>query len=110
LLFGLGACVIDEDVEPAELFYGVVDDLLAEAFLADIALDEEAAAAVFLGDLLLYGLGVFAFVEVGDGYVGAFFSEEYGHGAADAAVAAGDDGYLVLEPVGGAGFIVDGLG
>jgi hypothetical protein len=36
-------------------------------------------------------------VQVGDQHVGAFAREGEGDGAADAAVAAGDDGRLVLE-------------
>jgi hypothetical protein len=40
-----------------------------------------------------FGVGVF--VEVGDSYFGAFFSEEYGDGSSDTAVAAGDERDLI---------------
>src|SRR5215204_570121 len=89
--------VVDEDVEAAEAIDDLLDRLLAEAGVADVAGDGEAVAPLGLDEPL--GLArVLALVQVHDGDVSALAGEQDRHGAGDAGVAAGDDRYLVVEP------------
>src|SRR5215203_4812929 len=89
--------VVDEDVEAAEAVDDLLDRLLAEAGVADVAGDGEAVAPLGLDEPL--GLArVLALVQVHDGDVRALAGEQDRHGAADAGVAAGDDRDLVVEP------------
>ena len=86
--------VVDEDVELAEFLDGLLDRVLAEFGVGDIA-GEENAAAAFLLDSLLGLLGVLVLVEIGERDVGALAREEHRDRAADAGIAAGDQRHLV---------------
>jgi hypothetical protein len=70
--------VVDEDVEPAELLHRPLDSALAEARLADVAADDEAAPPLALFD------------DARRGDVRPLAREQHRHRAADAGVAAGD--------------------
>ncbi len=69
----------------------------AEDLVAHVAADQNGAAAVLL-DALLRLLRIVVFVKVDDRNVGAFLRKSDGDGAADAAISAGNDGDLALEP------------
>jgi hypothetical protein len=93
MLFG---GVVDEDVQPAEFLHGVLDHVPAGRFPADIA-GEREALAFFRFDEPLGFPRVLVFVQVSDGDVRAFPREQHRDGAADAAVAAGDERDFALE-------------
>jgi len=78
-------------VQPAERFHDLLDRLLAERLVADVAGDEQAAPAELL-DAAFRVVRILLLVQIEDRHVGAFFREGDGRGVADAAVAAGDDG------------------
>src|SRR5690606_117828 len=88
--------VVDEHVEATELRDDLLDGLLAEPRVSDVALDQQRAPALGL-DVALHLLGVLVLLEVEDRHVGALLREVDRHGAADAAVAAGDRRDLALE-------------
>ncbi len=68
----LAAGVADEDVEAAELGYGVGDEFLAEGFVAQIAGEGDGFAAGLADEVHDFaGVGLFG-GEVVDGDVGAF--------------------------------------
>jgi hypothetical protein len=90
ILWMLFRGIVDKDVETAKSLNCAYDHLFADFFVADVARQKEALAA-FLFDLALGFFGVFVFVKVADGNVRAFFGEEYRDGAANAAVATGDE-------------------
>jgi hypothetical protein len=73
--------------------------LAQKAGVADVAGDGQALAPGGL-DVALRFLGVLVLVLVEDHHVGALLGEADGDRAADAAVAAGDDGALARELVG----------
>ena len=93
------AGVVDEDVEPAELIDGLLHRLLAELLVADVAGNGDRLAPFLLDDLLGLG-GVVMLAQIDDGDVRAFAREQRGDRAADAAVAAGDQRHLALQPAG----------
>ncbi len=69
---------------------------MAEGRVTYVAADEQATAALRL-DQLLRLAGIPVLVQIDDGHVGPFAGKEDSHGAADAAIAAGDEGDLVLQ-------------
>ena len=74
------------------------DRALAEALVAEVAGDGDRPAALLLDDRL--GLrGVVMLAQIEDGDVGAFAGEQRRDRAADAAVGAGDERDLALQPV-----------
>ena len=101
LLRELDGRVVDEHVKPAERLGRLLDGAAALCLLPHVGLDREAAPAL-LFDLPLGLLRVLVFVEVDDGDVGALSGEKDGDGAADAAVAAGDERGLPVELAGAA--------
>ena len=72
-------------------------DLLAESLVADVAGELDRLAAL-VGDQTHGFLGVLVLLEIDDGDLGAFARHGDRDRAADAAVAAGDQRHLVLEP------------
>ncbi len=84
MLFG---GVVDEDVEVAEFFNCLFYKVLTDAFIADVAGDRNAAAAL-LFDRLFGFVSIFIFVEIADDHVCAFFGKSDGDGAPDTAVSA----------------------
>ena len=88
--------VVDQHVEPAELLHGLRDRAVAEARVLDVAGDQQARRPSASTPRLRL-LGVVVLVEVDDRHVGAFAGEQHGHGAADARVAAGDEGRHAFE-------------
>src|SRR5690606_4672016 len=88
--------VVDQDVQPAELRGRALDDVAAVLALAQVAVERERAAAGVAHPA--HGLArVVVPVVVGDGDVGALPRERDRDRAADAAVAAGDQGRAALE-------------
>ena len=94
--------VIDQYIQVDEIGDCSADCVPAEGFGADVAGDGQAAAASSRLDPPLGLLGVLVLVEVDDRDVGTFPGKRDGGGPADPAVAAGDDGDLVLELIGAA--------
>jgi hypothetical protein len=91
--------VVDQDVEAAELVEDLGHRGEAERLVADVAGDGDGAAAFRLDDAL--GLrGVVMLAKVKNADVGAFAGEERRHRPADAAVGAGDQRHLALQPPG----------
>src|SRR5712692_1297563 len=91
------AGVVDEYVEPAEAAQGVLDEATAETFIADIA-GHQARGATLVLDQAFGLVGVAVLVQIGDRHLGALACEGDGDGAADAAVAAGDERDASGEP------------
>ena len=88
--------VVDEHIEASELGVRLLDQALAVGSSLMSPGTSTAATARFLDEA--GGLaGVVVFVEIGDKHVGTLAGEGDGNRTADAAVAAGDDGGLVLE-------------
>ncbi len=83
--------VVDQHVEPAEGLRRLRHGLVAESRFAHVAGDQQAAAAFGL-DRAPGFARVVVFVQIDDGDVGAFAREQHAHRAADAGIAAGDDG------------------
>jgi hypothetical protein len=83
--------VVDEDIDPAELVGGALDDHLAAFGIADVAGDEDGLASLFLHQRFHF-LCVVIFAQVGDQDVRALSGVRDRDSPADAAVAAGDDG------------------
>nr|WP_276602852.1 hypothetical protein [Nannocystis pusilla] len=88
--------VVDEDVEAAEAIDDLADGVAAERAVADVAADRQTGAALFL-DLGGGLAGVAVLAQIDDGDVGALAGEQHGGGAADAAVAPGDERDPTLE-------------
>jgi hypothetical protein len=96
LLWVLFGGVVDQDVEPAELRHDVVYGLPAEALIAHVSRQRQAASALFFheGSGLLR---VAVFIEVYHSHIGPFLGESDSHGAPDPTVPSGDEGDFVLQ-------------
>ena len=92
----LDARVVDEDVEAAELFPRLVDHRLDVGALRDVAFDGDRLAALGLNpfDDVFGRLRAF---DVVHGDVRAFFGEDFGDAAADAAARTSDERFLTFE-------------
>ncbi len=88
--------VVDQDVDAAELLECALDRLPAEHLVADVALEQDRAAALVL-DQARGLLGVVVLFEIEDRDQRALARHRDRDRAADAAVAAGDDRDLVLQ-------------
>ncbi len=86
--------VVDQHVEAAQFLDDARHGIEAEAALGDVARDHQAATA-FRFDGAPGDLGILGLIEMDDGDVGALAGEQHRHGAADAGIAAGDQGDLV---------------
>ena len=95
----IGGRIVDQDIDPAELAMGGVDELADVGGAPDVAcqgIDPAGAIRDFGGDLLK-GLELAA----ADDDRGAFAGERFRDGSSDAAAGAGDDGDFVCESEGG---------
>ena len=90
--------VVDEDVDAAQFSHRLVDDLAAMLGILDVAGYQHGLAASSL-DQAFGVLGILVLFKIRDENVRPFPRIGNGDGAADAAIAAGDDRLLVLEPV-----------
>src|SRR5436190_17078346 len=90
--------IIDEHMEVAEGLDRLGDRVSAELSVPDVARDQDSLAALGF-DKVLDLLGILGLFLIDDRDLRAFAGEKHRTGAADAAVAAGDDGDLVLEAV-----------
>ncbi len=88
--------VVDQYVQGAQVADRALDRFSGEQGIADIALEHDGAAALAL-DRLAGGVGVLRLVQMGDGDIGPFTSEQHSHRAANAGVRAGDQGDLALQ-------------
>src|SRR5438477_597848 len=89
--------VVDEDVDAPEFAGRLLRQRLARAIGIEIPGREQGAAPRRL-DREPGHVRVLVLREIGDDDVGAFAREGQRHRAADPAVRAGDEGYLVLQP------------
>ena len=89
--------VVHEHVQAPELGHGRLDGLGTELRASDVAGDRYAAPAFALDEARRL-LRVLSLVKIDDGHICAFAREEDRDGTADAAVAAGDQRHLALEP------------
>jgi hypothetical protein len=89
LLYVLLGGVVDEHMQMSITLHRLLDGAPAKGFVADVALDGQALTALVL-DQPLHFLRIRHFFEKDDRNVGAFAREQHRDGAADAAVAAGD--------------------
>ena len=92
----LDAGVVYHDVDAAEPANGRVDKLLQVGELADVGLDADRLVAES-GDLLLEHRGRLRSNDIVDDDTGALPREFENNRLPDAAIAAGDDGNLVLQ-------------
>ena len=90
-------CIVDQDVDAAQLGCCVVHDLATVCAVLDVARDQHALAAGAF-DPTRRLLAVVMFAEVSNQQIGALTGEGYGDSATDAAVAARDDGPLPGQP------------
>ena len=92
----LFACIIDQDIDFAELSECLSDDFATEFLVAHVPVDEQAFAA-----MLLHEMGGFFCIpmlfEVDHAHVRALFGERNRDSAADPTVAAGDDGDFAVQ-------------
>jgi hypothetical protein len=88
--------VVDQDVDLAEAFDGLRDQILDRRLVADVEGDAgDVSGAVLFGDL---GRDVLAVGDVGDHDAGAFRGERLRIVRADTLGAAGDDGDFACKP------------
>jgi hypothetical protein len=90
------ARIVDQHVDAIEAVDGGRHRMTAEVRIADIPLQQQGAAA-FLRDNGSSRLGILRVVAIDDRHVGPFAREQRSNGAADATVAAGNDGDLAGE-------------
>jgi hypothetical protein len=89
--------VVHQHVDAAELIHHAGHERPAVLRILDIAGDAEAAALRRLDHARRLSRVVFFFRQIRDRHIGAFPREGECHGAADAAVAAGNERFLALE-------------
>src|SRR5690606_35350016 len=92
--------VVDQDVEPAERGYRLIDHLAADILVGHVAGEGQAAAPLLLYHAACF-VGILILIQIEDHHIGALACEQHRHRAADAAVAARDDRHLVLQLAGG---------
>ena len=98
LIMVLLAGIVDEDIEPSELIDCFLDRSLAELLISDIADDGDCPASLLLDDLL--GLSsVFTLAQVQNSDVRALAGVQSCDRSTNAAIGAGDQRDLALEPV-----------
>lgn len=89
--------VVEENVQSSHCLDGLFYRLDAVLLLGQVGGEEVALSTVSL-DLLLGLLRILLFLgQVGDEGVGALHGEQHGRGSPDAAVSAGDDGFLAPQ-------------
>src|SRR5690606_24971887 len=86
------ACIVEEDVEPAELLYGVVDEVLHLVLMRNVG----AAVGEVCAQLALHRFAL-VILQIGGDDFRTFLEKKIDRAAADAAGAAGDDGDLSVE-------------
>jgi hypothetical protein len=91
------AGVVDEDIEPAEAGDGVIEELLDVGAAADVAAEGDVAGIRAGGVELGGGFVEMGLLDVDEGELRAFASEAERDAGSDAAAAAGDQCYAVLE-------------
>src|SRR5690348_12355862 len=88
--------IVDENIDAAQLRYGLRDHCSALARVLDVARQQDSFSTGFRHQPL--GLpGVLVLVKIGDQNVSALPGIRDGNGSADSAVATGDDGFLAGE-------------
>ncbi len=88
--------VVDQYVEATELFDGIVDRVLAERRIADIARDCDAASTLGLDRAAgLFGIGMLT--QIDDRHVRALARKEHGNCASNTRVPAGDQANHAVE-------------
>src|SRR5262249_14673633 len=92
----LKRCVVDQNIDPPELLYRLLDRSLAKAQVGDIARHRYAAPS-FRFNRALGVFSVAVLIQIHNGHIGALAGIEHGDGAPDARIAAGDERYHVLE-------------
>src|ERR1051325_11020437 len=93
------AGIVDQDVDASELVDGLTHRALAKLLVAEISGNGDCAAAFGFDDLLGPGR-IVMLTKIKDGDIGALAREQRRHGPADAAVGAGDQRDLALQPSG----------
>jgi len=88
--------IVHEDVEPTELMDCSFDGIRAESGVAHVACDKQRPPPVLLDRSLRLSC-VLVLVEIHYDNVRSLFCERYGDGGSDAAIAAGDNGDLILK-------------
>ncbi|XUR38955.1 hypothetical protein ACQY74_007095 (plasmid) [Rhizobium leguminosarum bv. trifolii] len=103
LVDALEAClmcgVVDENVDTAELLDRRLDDLSAVGGILDVTADEDSLASGLL-DQPFRLIGILILVEIGEQQIGTLPGIGDRHCPANAAIAAGDDRPLALQPLG----------
>ena len=97
-LFGvlLEGGVIDQDIEPPEAIVRLLGRIAAEGGVAHVAAQQQAALA-FRFDIAFGVVRVLVFVQIDDGDVRAFARIQHRDRAADAGIAAGDQGHHACQ-------------
>src|SRR5262249_53002867 len=89
----VGAGVVDEDIDPAELFQGGAGQAVGLAAAAEVG-DDAGAAAAGAGQDLREGGPQLVLVPAGDDDVGPGLGQAAGHRLAEALAAPGDQGHF----------------
>ena len=74
LLWVLLCCIIHQDIEPAKFLYSLLNSLLTESLVANIARDSQALAPL-LFNLLLHLLGIFMGIMIDDSNICPLFGK-----------------------------------
>jgi hypothetical protein len=93
----LMGCIVDENVDPAELGHCFVDNPAAMPGILDVLPGKDNLAAALFDKPLSFSR-ILVLVQVSDRWVRSFPGKGDCDGTADAAVAAGDDRFLSSEP------------
>jgi hypothetical protein len=92
----LMGCIVDENVDPAELGHRFVDNRAAMPGILDVSPDKDNPTAAFLDEALGFS-GILVLVQVSDQQIRSFPGKGDCDGTADVAVAAGYDRFLSSE-------------
>jgi hypothetical protein len=93
----LKPCIVDQNVQLAQLRNGFFNDVRAVVLMPDIPRQQHATPSFGLDQFFGF-LSVFFFPShVRDGNIGAFAGKMDGYGSPDARVAPGDECYFILK-------------
>jgi len=79
-------CVVDQNVQPAELPADLLDGLAAEPLVTDIAGKRDASTIILLDQATGFR-SVFFLTQIGESHVGPLVGKQQGHRSTDATIA-----------------------
>src|SRR5690348_4026917 len=96
-MFIMQGSVIDQDINTLISFDRAFNHFFTMRFAPQVAGDEQATAIVYRLNYIPGFPRIDMFIQVGDGDIGAFFSEKYSHGPPNTAVPTSDQYYFIIK-------------